>query len=176
MSRTLRPLIGALGASLILHLLPFVDAWQTAPVSPPEETPPLQARLIPSPFQAASPEFLLPEPETMKGASIDKPIPRAQSATKEIRKTWTQAIGEQFSAQQREGLFYPEEAIQQGLEGEALVLLLLNEQGQVVAARIEESSGHAMLDDAALRAVRRLRTLPADAPMESLLPVRFRIM
>ena len=176
MSRTLRPLLGALGASLLLHLLPFVDIWPATPVVKPPEPPPLQARLIPLSSLPVTPEFLPPEPETTTATparSEQAPTPRESASP--ARKTWTQAIREQFSAQQRDGLFYPEEAIRQGLEGEALVLLMLDENGQVTAVRIEESSGHALLDEAALRAVRRLRALPPDAPLESLLPVRFRI-
>jgi protein TonB len=174
MSRTLRPLIGALGASLLLHLLPFVDVWPAKPVVKPVEQPlPLQGRLSSLPPLPATPEFLAPEPEAAP-ARNEKPPPIKETSGRS-RKTWTQVVREQISSQQREGLFYPEEAIRQGLEGEALVLLMLDENGQVVAARIEESSGHPLLDDAALRAVRRLRSLPADAPMESLLPVRFRL-
>ena len=75
---------------------------------------------------------------------------------------------------QRE-LPYPAEAIERGLQGEALVLLFLDAQGNAIAARIESSSGHALLDDAALRAARSLRALPDGAPREVLLPVRFRL-
>jgi len=56
-----------------------------------------------------------------------------------------------------------------------LVLLITDEGGQVSAARVEQSSGYRILDDAALRAVRSLRSLPADTPHETLLPVRFRL-
>ena len=52
---------------------------------------------------------------------------------------------------------------------------LLDERGQVSAARVEQGSGQAILDAAALRAVRSLHSLPADAPRETLLPVRFRL-
>ena len=79
--------------------------------------------------------------------------------------------GEQIARE----LFYPPEAIERGLEGEALVLLFLDEGGNAVAARIEASSGHALLDQAAVRAARTLRSLPGSAPREALLPVRFRL-
>ena len=174
MPRTLRPLLGALGASLLLHLLPFVDLWPATPVVMPPEVPPVQARLLPLPPLPATPELLLSEPDPTP-ATPARSEPPAGEASRTRQKTWTQVIREQFSAQHRDGLFYPEEAIRRGLEGEALVLLMLDESGQVVAARIEESSGHPLLDEAALRAVRRLRSLPADAPLESLLPVRFQI-
>ena len=75
---------------------------------------------------------------------------------------------------QRE-LPYPPEAIERGLQGEALVLLFLDQAGNVAAARLESSSGHALLDDAAVRAARSLRALPGSAPREALLPVRFRL-
>ena len=79
--------------------------------------------------------------------------------------------GEQIARQ----LFYPAEAIERGLEGEALVLLFLDEAGNAIAARIEASSGHAVLDAAAVRAARTLKSLPANAPREAVLPVRFRL-
>ena len=72
-------------------------------------------------------------------------------------------------------LFYPPEAIARGLEGQALVLLFLDASGNAIAARLETSSGHALLDDAAVRAARTLRALPDSAPREALLPVRFRL-
>ena len=79
--------------------------------------------------------------------------------------------GEQIARQ----LLYPSEAIARGLEGEALVLLFLDEAGNAIAARIEASSGHAILDEAAVRAARTLRSLPSGAPREAVLPVRFRL-
>jgi protein TonB len=75
---------------------------------------------------------------------------------------------------QRE-LLYPREAIERGLQGEALVLLFLDEAGNAVAARIESSSGHVLLDDAAVRAARSLRALPEGTPRDVLLEVRFRL-
>jgi len=75
--------------------------------------------------------------------------------------------------QMRHALYYPREAVERGLQGEATVLIFLDEGGNVIAARLERSSGHALLDDAAVRAARALRALPASAPREALLPVRF---
>ena len=79
------------------------------------------------------------------------------------------------SEQMARELLYPAAAIERGLQGEALVLLFLDAAGNAIAARIESSSGHGILDEAALRAVRSLRSLPASAPREVLLPVRFRL-
>jgi protein TonB len=77
------------------------------------------------------------------------------------------------NAQLARELLYPPEAIARGLEGQVLVLLFLDASGNPVAARVEASSGHALLDDAAVRAARTLRALPKGVPREALLPVRF---
>lgn len=169
MSRTPFPLLGAFCASLLLHLLPFVDALLPAQERSSPVPPPLLAKLIPPP-----PELLLTETSAPIPASKVEPPPAPATKTKPAR-TWSEAIRDQFAEQQGAGLFYPAEAIRLGLQGEALVLLILDTSGEVIAARLEESSGHPLLDDAALQAVRRLRSLPSDAPQETLLPVRFRI-
>ena len=68
------------------------------------------------------------------------------------------------------------EALEQGLEGEAVVLVELGEGGRVNALSIARSSGHPILDEAALHALRQLGTLgPAVAGKTILLPVRFRL-
>ncbi len=119
------------------------------------------------------PQLTLPEQAKPKAAPT--PPPRPDKTPKPPGKTpgWQNEIRRQLRKQQALGLFYPPEAITQGLEGEVLVLMIIGESGQVAAARVETSSGYRVLDDAALRAVRALRSLPADAPRETLLPVRF---
>jgi len=102
------------------------------------------------------------------------PKPAPQTSTRGPR-AWTQVVREHLKKLDAAGQFYPAEAIASGLEGEVLILLIIDENGQVSAARIEQGSGHAILDAAALRAVRSLQSLPADAPRETLLPVRFRL-
>ncbi|GHT91233.1 hypothetical protein FACS1894101_3850 [Betaproteobacteria bacterium] len=71
--------------------------------------------------------------------------------------------------------YYPLEAIQNRIQGEAFVQIFLDENGHVIAARIEESSGYPILDTAALKAARALRSLPADGLESVVLPVRFRL-
>ena len=85
------------------------------------------------------------------------------------------AAAQHANAQLARELLYPPEAIALGLEGQALVLLFLDAAGNAVAARLEKSSGHPLLDDAAVRAAKTLRALPDSAPREALLPVRFRL-
>ena len=106
--------------------------------------------------------------------AVRPPAPPRTVAPRDSRELSGDAArkaGEQISKQ----LFYPPEAIERGLQGETLVLLFLDESGNAVAARIEASSGHALLDEAAVRAARTLRSLPASAPREAIVPVRFRL-
>jgi len=72
---------------------------------------------------------------------------------------------------------YPPEAIKQGLQGETVVLLDVGEGGRIVSALVASSSGHGVLDQAALRAVRQVGSLsPTLAGRSILLPVRFRLL
>jgi periplasmic protein TonB len=172
-------LLLALTASLLLHSLPFVASLTVPSHQQTPAPPPLAATLrppVPAPL-AAPPPLTLPE-QPKPAAAKPKPPPR-RSETREPApapaKTWTQAVGQHLNKLNDAGQFYPTEAIARGLEGEVLVLIIIDESGRVTAARVEQGSGHRILDDAALRAVRSLRSLPADAPREALLPVRFRL-
>lgn len=92
--------------------------------------------------------------------------PGATPAREAVQQAKTQIVRE---------LLYPPEAIARGLEGQALVRLFLDASGNAVAARLEASSGHTLLDDAAVRAAKTLHALPESMPREALLPVRFRL-
>jgi len=175
MTRTTFRLALALALSLLLHISPFVGSLvRTAPTAAP--TPPIQAALRPATHVAsAAPLELEKKHNTPPVAQKEKTPPKKTSDTIKSTKTWTQEVRRQFSKQLEDGRFYPAEAIARGIEGEVVVLMLLDEQGQVSAARVEQGSGQAILDAAALRAVRSLHSLPADAPRETLLPVRFRL-
>jgi protein TonB len=71
-------------------------------------------------------------------------------------------------------LFYPPPAVSQGLEGEVVLLLTLDTAGRILAIEIAKSSGHALLDEAAIDAARHLGALPGN-PRQTLLPVSFRL-
>ncbi len=170
-------LLLALAASLLLHLLPFVAHLITPSLPPPASRPLAVTLREPPPIPLPPPPFILPEQPKPAVAPAKPPPPRPEKREKPpvAAKTWTQAVRQHLKKLDDSGQFYPEEAIARGLEGEVLVLIIISEDGQVTAARIEQGSGHRILDDAALRAVRSLRSLPADAPREALLPVRFRL-
>jgi len=178
MTRNEYRLLLALAASLLLHILPLVAPLISAS-PPPPKAPPIAATLRPPPPAPLPPPppLTLPEQPKPSTAPPKPPPPRPEQREKPAvaAKTWTQTVRQHLKKLDDSGQFYPEEAIVRGLEGEVLVLIIIDESGLVTAARVEQGSGHRILDDAALRAVRSLRSLPADAPREALLPVRFRL-
>lgn len=179
MLRNEYPLFLALIASLFLHGLPWLIN-QTPPAKPPPPpAPAFSAKLTPPPPAEITalplPKLILPEPPKPEAASpppqAEKQKPRDKPAPS--IKTWDQAVARQLKQLNDRKQYYPLEAIQLGLQGEVLVLVIIDENGNITAARVEESSGHRILDEAALRNVRTIRSLPSDAPREALLPLRF---
>jgi protein TonB len=147
----------------------------------PPRVPLAVVRLTPEPSPAAQPPLVLPDPAS---ATRLHPMPRSKSDPPRREKVPAPAQPVQVLLGQAAGvaaeqiarnLLYPPEAIALGLEGEALVLLFLDESGSAIAARLERSSGHPILDQAALHAARTIRALPDGTPHEFLLPVRFRL-
>ncbi|UCH11228.1 MAG: energy transducer TonB [Fidelibacterota bacterium] len=57
--------------------------------------------------------------------------------------------------------FYPPEAYDQGLEGKVVLLIRIENDGSVSEARVEETSRHDILNEAALTMARILRFTPA---------------
>jgi len=172
------PFLGwALVISIALHALVLAaPAWRSKSQSQTPLTVSLREPLaVPEPRNPAPemPSVILPEKKPRQSAARPAPEPVArQTATlQRLSGPAARIAGEQMARE----LLYPVEAIERGLQGEALVLLFLDESGNAVAARLEESSGHALLDAAAVRAARTLRALPSSAPREALLPVRFRL-
>jgi protein TonB len=191
-----RPFLGpALALSIVLHAALLALGVQPLSVRPPKPLPSelkvhLAERPKPSP-ETPAPRLTLPEPQ--KDASATPPIsaPKPPPAAKPVarlsppeerprpQETATPRLSGEAARKAAEQLArelpYPAEAIERGWQGEALVMIFLDNAGNAIAARLESSSGHAILDDAAVRAARQLRNLPESAPREALLPVRFRL-
>lgn len=174
-------LLVALVLSLILHGLPFLSERLARPRAAPSPAAPLTAHLRVPPPAAPIP---LVVPEAAKPSPAPPPVKRPPPPPKVVKtvplaapaaRNWQTEVRRQLRRLHEEGRFYPAEAIAQGLEGEAAVLLIVDEAGNVVAARLEQGTGHRILDEAALRAARALKALPADAPRETVLPIRFRL-
>jgi protein TonB len=176
----------ALLLSLVLHAgaVAILNALLSSPAPPREREPAALDVRLREPPAARPPEPAAPVPrlmlpkESLPNAIAARRAPAAGIAPRAGDSQPRGLAGEaaRIAYRQMQGaLLYPREAIEQGIEGEATVLLFLDERGDAIAARLEASSGSTLLDDAAVRAARTLRSLPAAAPREALLPVRFRL-
>jgi periplasmic protein TonB len=79
-----------------------------------------------------------------------------------------------FRRRVQESLEYPLSARRRGLSGTVELEVLLESSGRVSAVRLISSSNHAVLDDAALRAVQGLAAEPFPAPLPRR-PLRIRL-
>lgn len=170
--------------SIVLHLAiiegitRFVAAIKRAV---PEPALAVRLRDVPKPVaEPAPPAPRLPLPKESQPNASAAPIsiparPAGQSPRSDRPLGLSGAAARAAHSQISRALLYPREAVEQGLEGQATVLIFLDPSGNVIAARLEASSGHTLLDDAAVNAARTLRDLPGSAPREALLPVRFRL-
>ena len=140
---------------------------------------PREAEPPPKPEAREEPAIKSKVEEPMK-ASITKPRPPPKPKEQRAEKKPEALTGQQLDealAQLADKLLYPPEAIKLGLQGETVVLLDIGEGGRIASALVASSSGHAVLDQAALRAVRQVGSLsPTLAGRSILLPVRFRLL
>ncbi|MEZ5613791.1 MAG: TonB family protein [Rhodocyclaceae bacterium] len=172
MSNPARRLQLALALSLALHLALLGLGPPAGKVSPRSTA--LRARLLPpATVQPVGPllKDTLAEEKATPQASPPKPRPEMANSRRPAPRTPEAAAQRKLS----EVLFYPPEAVARGLEGEVRLLLTLDESGRILDAVVAAGSGHAILDAAALRAVRAMGSLPQAEGQEVILPVVFRL-
>lgn len=136
-----------LEATLILPDIAAEPPPETRPDEPPPEPP----------VTEAPPTESSPPPPAAPVAAVSPPQAELKPASKSAPPE-----------------FYPHEAVRRGLEGEALVAVTLDGRGRVIGARLERGSGHAILDQAAVRAALALKSVPGGSG-ETMLPVSFRL-
>lgn len=179
-----RRLTLAIALSLAVHgaaLLP--DFIKRLP--DPAQKPALQAvlRLPPKPEPApVEPVLKNTLDEEVKPEAIEapppppKPVepahkPEPKPTKKNTPKSDLQIAQRKLSEQQ----FYPPEAVARNLEGEVRLIIKLAENGAVDDVAIAASSGHAILDNAAIRAAYAMGSLTGVTSRELILPVVFRL-
>ena len=106
----------------------------------------------------------------MAPAAEEKPAP-PKPARKIAAKRDVQVAQRKLSEHQ----FYPPAAIEQGLEGEVRLIIKLGADGTVADVSLAASSGHALLDNAAIRAAYAMGKLTGASAREIILPVIFRL-
>jgi protein TonB len=166
----------ALAVSLSLHVFVVLGGLVHPRTASQESQLPLQATLVAPPRPV--PTLIAPESPEEAPAKVVKPSRVMTAPAKQGSPVLPQPDNDLVTAASRQVarvLLYPTEAIARGLEGEAVVMLFLDTEGNAAAARLERSSGHPILDDAAVRAARQVRALPTGIAQDFLLPVRFRL-
>jgi protein TonB len=166
----------SLGLHCILLLLLY-SPWSTRMPLPKTYLP---ATLRPSPGLAVtSADTIAAQPVAEPSSANDRERTETSSPDKSppprrAPRTLSGSALRHAQAALSKHLFYPPEAIEQGLEGDVVLLLALDENGRILTAEIATSSGHALLDQAALDAARHIGALPGN-PQQTLLPVSFRL-
>ncbi len=137
------------------------------------------------PVPATSLQVRLPEPQAGKDKEFDEALLKdtlpesthRQQPPRTAPGKVVKAGGRKLEAQRKlaEHLFYPEEAIAKGLEGEVRLLLSLAPDGTILDIQLASSSGHALLDRAAVDAAKATRRLPNAGVSELILPVVFEL-
>ena len=161
------PLHFAVLLSLALHAaLVFVPNWLVTK-QPTFKAAQLEAQLVTPAKPAAIVEAVSTEADSADATAT--PLP-AETRPRTLRP---EALRRAETALSKH-LFYPPEAVARGLEGEVILLLNLSDSGQLISASIARSSGHTILDQAALDAARNLGALPGNS-RQTLFPVNFRL-
>jgi protein TonB len=178
-----RRLLAALAASLALHCMllaspgPALFQW-------PKPLP-LAARLAMPAVPEASDEEPFPVTQQSPAPATEPPpgielSPARAEATGAPRDEPASAAPprreiEAAQARLAQHGFYPPEALAQGIEGEVRVLVRLDAGQRITATQVIAGSGHAVLDQAALRAVRSLGRIEGAGTSTLVLPVIFRL-
>lgn len=123
---------------------------------------------------------------TLQEVDVVKPIMPATEKQQEAVKTMPRPSQGTIRTKSKPGYFqnqppkYPQLAKQMHQEGLVLLMVAVDRKGMPVKVEVIQSSGYQLLDQAALKAVRRWRFQPeriGDRPIESkmVIPIRFRL-
>lgn len=163
----------------------------SAPVTPPPEPVKPDDFVIPEPVAPPEPRVpvLSPESSAMRPEPPSRPVqtsaPSTQHSGREKGKdSATMQSNGGARNETKPGYLrnpeppYPEKARRLGQEGVVLLSVRVSERGEPESVEVKESSGHPLLDEAALKAVRRWVFSPAtmgSVPISSQIeiPIRF---
>jgi protein TonB len=143
--------------------------------TPPQPRPPAPERGSAKP-EAPPPPPVATLPEAPTAPRERRPLDLSVPTGPRAERLSPEELNETLS-RLSEAILYPSEALRRGLEGEVTILVEIGDGGRILGASVASGSGHPLLDDAAVRAVRKLGTLgPSTANRTILLPVRFKII
>jgi len=143
----------------------------TRPKPPADDLKPAAEPVLKNTLPAAEPESTpAAEPQTTPAVSTADLSPRRPSAAP-LRAAAEASARRKLA----EHVFYPPEAVAQGIQGEVRLLVALDRKGNIVHAKVIVSSGHAVLDQAAVSAAYAIGRLPGAGALDLLLPVIFKL-
>ena len=168
------------GAVLVPDLVKRLPTTQPRPALqamlriPPTPEPPRAESLLKNtldeevaPKEVEPPPPPPPPPKPVEPARKPEPKP----VPKNTQKRDIQIAQRKLSEQQ----FYPPEAVARNIEGEVRLIIKLSDRGEVLDVNVAASSGHAILDNAAIRAAYAMGALTGVTSRELILPVIFRL-
>ena len=170
-------LLSAFAISVFLHGAAFLpDLIVRRPATP--LPPPLQARLaLPTPPAPAEPLLKNTLDEETPAKKEQEP-PRSTPSPQSPRPVAKPSPPKDVQAAQRKlskHMFYPPEAVARGLEGDVRLIVKLAADGRIDDVQLAASSGHALLDNAAIRAAYAMGSLAGASGRELIVPVYFRL-
>ncbi|MDR1163825.1 MAG: energy transducer TonB [Candidatus Accumulibacter sp.] len=119
------------------------------------------------------------KPEVPKRGARNAELPKKPGADRgrssAAAKKVAPAVAEDAQRRLSERVFYPKEAIERGLEGTVYLIVRFTDDGSVADVDVAASSGHALLDNAAVRAAYAMGRQIGAASGELVLPVHFQL-
>jgi len=147
----------ATGAKNLIVTILKTNIIQTEKVQelPP---PPPQAKLnVPPPVTVVAPDVIINIPQAPPPVTIVKPTVVKAIAPPAPRPVVPAKVSYAPDTQD----YYPPQSRRNNEEGRAMVHICVDERGRVATAAVDGSSGHALLDDAAVRLAKAYRFKPA---------------
>ena len=139
--------------------IPVPEASKSLPRAVPTHAPRAVVAEAPTAVRWPAPAAPSPAPdaprETVVAAEPETPLPTEQAPVPVAMSAELAVV-----CTERVAPSYPADARQRGETGLVVVRVEIDERGWVASARVERSSGHTALDDAALRAVQAWRCTP----------------
>lgn len=134
----------------------------TVPSSGLPQVQRVSLKAVPTPTKAPEIEKVTPKPVTKKAATkpAPKPIPKTPEKTVETPQKTAQESAKKADREHPQFAptpHYPRVARLRGLEGEVVIQLAVNSKGVPVKTSLVRSSGHPVLDQAALEGLKKWR-------------------
>jgi protein TonB len=164
------------GARYVQTILETNIIQQEKPKDLPPPPPPVDLKERP-PVQVVAPDInitvpvdLPPPPITNVTTQPAPPPPRAITPGTPVKVTYSPDVAD----------YYPESSRRNGEEGRAIVKICVSAAGKIDSAEIANTTGHPLLDEAALKVAKAMRFKPATSegkPAASCptLPVKFEL-